>query len=256
MLRASARQRATRRFEQPLSYGRSQSRAAVHDFRHTLDLEMPSPARGSDAAAQPVPAACRLLRGWTAQDNRASRIVNAAADPRIAFSNGIASSKGGVAPCALRKHPHLPLTQFRHAAEPLAHAHRPGEGHDAHAELTLAELGSVRERFDSDEHLAAEAGVAPVNYASRKSQAVRFRWACNHRLRAALTCMADNSRHANAWAASVYAKARARGCDHPLAVHVLSRAWLRVIWRAWTDRILYDPEQHRGAQLVLKTAGG
>ena len=120
----------------------------------------------------------------------------------------------------------------------------------------LAELGSVRERFDSDEHLAAEAGVAPVTYASGKSKAVTFRWACNHRLRAALTCMADNSRHANAWAASVYAKARARGCDHPHAVRILSRAWLRVIWRAWTDRKPYDPALHGGAQLVLKTAGG
>lgn len=120
----------------------------------------------------------------------------------------------------------------------------------------LAELGSVRERFDSDEHLAAEAGVAPVTYASGKSKAVTFRWACNHRLRAALTCMADNSRHANAWAASVYAKARARGCDHPHAVRILSRAWLRVIWRAWTDRKPYNPALHGGAQLVLKTAGG
>jgi transposase len=120
----------------------------------------------------------------------------------------------------------------------------------------LAELGSVRERFDSDEHLAAEAGVAPVTYASGKSKAVTFRWACNHRLRAALTCMADNSRHANAWAASVYAKARARGCDHPHAVRILSRAWLRVIWRAWTDRKPYDPALHGGAQLLLKTAGG
>ncbi|MBK6471825.1 MAG: IS110 family transposase [Betaproteobacteria bacterium] len=120
----------------------------------------------------------------------------------------------------------------------------------------LAELGSVRERFDSDEHLAAEAGVAPVTYASGKSKAVTFRWACNHRLRAALTCMADNSRHANAWAASVYAKARARGCDHPHAVRVLSRAWLRVIWRAWTDRKPYDPALHSGAQLVLKAARG
>jgi transposase len=120
----------------------------------------------------------------------------------------------------------------------------------------LAELGSVRERFDSDEHLAAEAGVAPVTYASGKSKAVTFRWACNHRLRAALTCMADNSRHANAWAASVYAKARARGCDHPHAVRILSRAWLRVIWRAWTDHKPYDPALHGGAQLVLKTAGG
>ena len=120
----------------------------------------------------------------------------------------------------------------------------------------LSELGSVRERFPSDEQLAAEAGVAPVTYASGKIKAVTFRWACNHRLRAALTCMADNSRHANAWAASIYAKARARGCDHPHAIRVLARAWLRVIWRAWTDRKPYDPTLHGGAQLLLKTEGG
>lgn len=120
----------------------------------------------------------------------------------------------------------------------------------------LAELGSVRERFDSDEHLAGEAGVAPVTYASGKSKAVAFRWACNHRLRVALTCLADNSRHASAWAASMYAKARARGCDHPHAIRILARAWLRVIWRAWQDRKPYDPAQHRAAVLLLKTAGG
>jgi hypothetical protein len=59
--------------------------------------------------------------------------------------------------------------------------------------------------------------------------------------------MADNSRHANAWAASAYAKARARGCDHPPAVRILGRAWMRVIWRAWTDRKPCYPELHRGA---------
>jgi transposase len=120
----------------------------------------------------------------------------------------------------------------------------------------LAEMGSERERFDSDEHLAAEAGVAPVTYASGKHKAVAFRWACNHRLRAALTCMADNSRHASAWAAAIYTKARARGCDHPHAVRILARAWLRIIWRAWTDRKPYDPNSHRGAQLLFKTLGG
>jgi transposase len=120
----------------------------------------------------------------------------------------------------------------------------------------LAELGSVRERFLSDEHLAAEAGVAPVTYESGKSKAVTFRWACNHRLRAALTCLADNSRHASAWAAHVYAKAKARGCDHPHAIRILARAWLRVIWRAWTDRKTYHPTHHRAAQLLLNTQGG
>jgi transposase len=114
----------------------------------------------------------------------------------------------------------------------------------------------VRERFDSDEHLAAEAGVAPVTYASGKTKAVTFRWACNHRLRAALTCLADNSRHASTWAAHVYAKARARGCDHPHAVRILSRAWVRVIWRAWVDRKPYDPNYHRAARALLETAQG
>lgn len=47
--------------------------------------------------------------------------------------------------------------------------------------------------------LAAEAGVVPVTDQSGKARAVTFRWACNHCLRAALTCLADNSRHASTW---------------------------------------------------------
>jgi transposase len=120
----------------------------------------------------------------------------------------------------------------------------------------LAELGSVRERFDSDQHLAAEAGVAPITYQSGKSKSVTFRWACNHRLRAALTCLADNSRHASAWAARVYAQARARGCDHPHAVRILARAWVRVIWRAWTDRKPYQPQLHGAAAQLILAPGG
>jgi len=120
----------------------------------------------------------------------------------------------------------------------------------------LAEFGSVRERFANEARLAAEAGIGPVTYPSGKSRTVTFRCACNHRLRAALTCLADNSRHASAWAAHVYNRARARGCDHPHAVRVLARAWVRVIWRAWTDRKPYDPTRHGAAQLLAKSAGG
>lgn len=120
----------------------------------------------------------------------------------------------------------------------------------------LSELGSVRERFDDVQRLAAEAGVTPVTYQSGKSKAVGFRWACNHRLRAALTCMADNSRHANAWAANIYENARARGCDHPHAIRILARAWLRVIWRAWQDRQPYDAQRHTSAMLHLAAIGG
>lgn len=118
----------------------------------------------------------------------------------------------------------------------------------------LAELGDERGRFDSDEHLAAEAGVCPVTHASGarsgSKAAVTCRRACNKRLRLAVTCFADNSRHASPWAAAVYQRARARGHDHPHAVRILARAWIRVLWRCWVDRVPYQPERHRALARV------
>jgi len=120
----------------------------------------------------------------------------------------------------------------------------------------LAELGDVRARFQTEDQLAAEAGVCPVTHASGKSRGVVFRWACNHRLRAAITCFADNSRHACAWAADIYRRARARGCHHPHAIRILARAWVRVLWRAWANAQPYDPQRHRAAIRLAKPAEG
>lgn len=131
----------------------------------------------------------------------------------------------------------------------------PRAGHVCAAQI-LAELGDVRERFPSPDRLAAEAGAVPVTYQSGKSKSVAFRWACNHRLRKAVTCLADNSRHVNAWARSIYSAARGRGCDHTHAIRILARAWLRVIWRAWTDRKAYDPNRHSAAIKLTAPAGG
>lgn len=117
----------------------------------------------------------------------------------------------------------------------------------------LAELGDDRGRFQTPDQLAAEAGACPVTHASGKSRGVVFRWACNHRLRAAIICFADNSRHASPWAADIYSHARARGCRHPHAIRILARAWIRVLWRAWQDRQPYDPESHNAARYLPKT---
>lgn len=115
----------------------------------------------------------------------------------------------------------------------------------------LAELGDDRTRFPTAEHLAAEAGVAPVTRASGKHRGVAFRWACNKRLRQALTTFADNSRHASPWAAALYAAARQRGCHHPHAIRILARAWVRVLWRCWHDHRPSDVTLHRAAQRLV-----
>jgi hypothetical protein len=64
----------------------------------------------------------------------------------------------------------------------------------------------------------------PVTKKSGKHESVHFRWACNKRLRVALTTFADNSRHSSTWAAEIYRRARASNTDHPHAVRILARA--------------------------------
>jgi transposase len=115
----------------------------------------------------------------------------------------------------------------------------------------LAEWGDCREAYDGPDSVAALSGCAPVTRDSGKLRSVNFRWACNKRFRNAIRTFADNSRHENVWAASVYAQARARGHDHPHALRILARAWVRVIWRCWIDRVPYEPAQHTALQKLV-----
>ena len=112
----------------------------------------------------------------------------------------------------------------------------------------LAEIGDDRGRFVSGDHLAAEGGMAPVTRESGKHRAVTFRWACNMRLRAALSTLADTTRHTMPWARAVYQRARDRGLEHAHAIRVLGRAWCRVLWTCWQKHVPYDPTKHRAAQ--------
>jgi len=122
------------------------------------------------------------------------------------------------------------------------------------AAQVLAEWGDCRQAYTGPDAVAALSGIVPVTKTSGKHHAVHFRWACNKRFRAAITLWADNSRHASPWAARVYADAIARGHDHPHAIRVLARAWVRVIWACWIDQTPYDPAKHGAAQKLTETA--
>jgi transposase len=114
----------------------------------------------------------------------------------------------------------------------------------------LAEWGDCRDAYDNAESVAALAGVSPVTKQSGKYRSVGFRWACNKRFRNAIVTFADNSRHASPWAADVYRSAIERGHDHPHAIRILARAWIRVIYRCWVDRAPYEPTKHGAAAHV------
>ena len=115
----------------------------------------------------------------------------------------------------------------------------------------LAEIGDARGRFPTADSLACLAGVAPSTRQSGKVKAVTFRWGANKQLRDALCDFAGDSRHDNPWAANLYARAIARGHDHPHAVRILARAWAHIIWRCWHDNVGYNTTKHAALQALL-----
>jgi transposase len=122
------------------------------------------------------------------------------------------------------------------------------------AEL-LAEIGDRRDRHPTSSSLEAIAGQAPVALESGKKKVACFRWACNKTLRTAVSVLADSSRKHNPWANDIYRRARARGHNHPHALRILGRAWLRVIWRLWQDGNPYDSARHGSLNRLLATEG-
>jgi transposase len=119
------------------------------------------------------------------------------------------------------------------------------------AAALLAEIGDCRERFPTPASLACLAGATPSTRQSGQHRAVTFRFACDKKLREALLDFAEDSRHANLWAADLYRRARVRGKSHPHAGRILARAWVDVIWRCWQDRVPYDPARHQAFQRVV-----
>ena len=115
----------------------------------------------------------------------------------------------------------------------------------------LAEIGDARARFPTRDSLTCLAGVAPTTRQSGKVKAVTFRWGADKQLRDALCDFAADSRRASPWAADLYNKAIARGCDHPHAIRILARAWAHIIWRCWQDHAPYDPAAHNSLQALL-----
>ena len=139
---------------------------------------------------------------------------------------------------ALRAHPDGPifLSLFRDPKSVIT------------AATLLGEIGDCRGRYPTGDALAGDAGQAAVAIESGKRKVACFRWACNNRLRDAFCTLADSTRHHNPWAADHYARAIARGHDHPRAIRTLGRAWCRIIWRCWQDHTPYDPSRHRALQ--------
>jgi transposase len=130
-----------------------------------------------------------------------------------------------------------------------------GEGTAVCPATLIAEIGDVRERYPTEASLAADAGQSPVAVESGKRRVAVFRRACDKRLRIAMATLANSTRQWHPWAQDIYRRARERGADHPHAIRILGRAWVRVLWRCWADEVPYDPALHGGLSRLQPSEG-
>lgn len=104
----------------------------------------------------------------------------------------------------------------------------------------LAAFGSDRDRFRTPVEVQNYSGIAPVTVQSGKKRLVRWRWACSKFIRQSFHEFAGESRKYSIWASAFYKKQRDSGNSHNAAVRALAYKWIRILFRCWKDRTIYD----------------
>jgi transposase len=104
----------------------------------------------------------------------------------------------------------------------------------------LCAFGSDRERYSAAQDVQSISGIAPVTRRSGKSRVVRRRWACNKYLRQTFHEYASHSIKFSAWARAYYVMMKERTGGHQAALRSLAFKWIRILYRCWRDRQLYN----------------
>ncbi|MFH1741234.1 MAG: IS110 family transposase [bacterium] len=115
----------------------------------------------------------------------------------------------------------------------------PGAG-PALAPRLLVAMGTNRERFAHPDDVATFSGIAPVTERSGKHTWVHWRLACSKFLRQTFHEFANLSRHQSCWANAYYEMQRTRGKSHHAALRALAFKWIRIIYRCWKQRVVYN----------------
>jgi transposase len=108
----------------------------------------------------------------------------------------------------------------------------------------LAAMGSDRSRFESASEVQQYSGIAPVTDRSGKHIWIHRRFACPKFLRQTFHEFAKQSIPWSSWAHGYYDMQRDKGKGHHAAVRALAYKWIRIIYRCWKARVMYNEEIH------------
>lgn len=135
----------------------------------------------------------------------------------------------------------------------------PGSG-AAMAPRLLSAFGSQRDRFEAASEVQAYSGIAPVTKRSGRQLQTTWRWGAPKFIRQSFHEFARLSIHHSAWARAYYELQRERGKSRHAAIRALAFKWIRIIYRCWKDRSVYDEARYvqalvqRGSSLPRRIA--
>jgi hypothetical protein len=125
-------------------------------------------------------------------------------------------------------------------------ANLPGAG-PVFAPRLLASFGTQRDRYATAANFQCASGIAPVTKQSGKKLHVHRRYRCSEFFKQSLHEWAAESRFFSGWALAFYQMKRAGGMGHHAAVRSLAYKWIRVVWRCWQDRTVYEEAKYLAA---------
>ena len=115
----------------------------------------------------------------------------------------------------------------------------PGAGEKL-APRILTAFGSDRDRYGSASEAATFMGVAPVIESSGKHLWIHWRWHCPTFLRQSLMEFSWKSTQYSKWAKIYYDSQIEKGKSHAAAARALAFKWVKIIYRCWQNREVYD----------------
>ena len=116
--------------------------------------------------------------------------------------------------------------------------------------ILAAELGSDITRFVDVKMLKAFAGSSPVTQRSGKYCKIKYRRACNWRVRQALHLASQSAIVSCPWARDIYNKMRAQGKSYGRALRAVANQLIEIIYAILTRRIPYSENYHLKMKII------
>ena len=127
----------------------------------------------------------------------------------------------------------------------------PGAGPQLAPRILVA-FGTIRERYQNASEVQQYVGVAPVIERSGQKSWTHWRYSCPKFLRQTFVEWAGQSVRFSFWAKAYYDQQKSIGKPHNTIIRSLAFKWIRIAFRCWKTKTLYDESTYLEA---LKSKG-